>query len=163
MWGCPGSTGDTDGGHDDLPGRGAEFAQPADDECRHRHERRGVLEHLAQPLEVLPSAGRFVAGCAPDVEAVEGDHQGNAEPPRQGQQRDGVRTEMCVDHRYRPAVRARGHFPNEQSAMKTLYLVTRSLDPERTGQTRWVVRCKPALKAFTITSADRMPTPQNRS
>ncbi|COW88253.1 transposase for IS2606 [Mycobacterium tuberculosis] len=27
-------------------------------------------------------------------------------------------------------MRARGHFPNEQSALKTLYLVTRSLDPK---------------------------------
>ena len=34
-----------------------------------------------------------------------------------------------LNARYRRAVRARGHFPNEQSAMKTLYLVTRSLDP----------------------------------
>nr|WP_302476617.1 hypothetical protein [Gordonia rubripertincta] len=28
-------------------------------------------------------------------------------------------------------MRARGHFPNEQSALKTLYLVTRSLDRSR--------------------------------
>ena len=34
-----------------------------------------------------------------------------------------------LNARYRPAVRARGHFPTEQAAMKTLYLVTRSLDP----------------------------------
>ena len=31
--------------------------------------------------------------------------------------------------RYRRAVRARGHFPTEQAALKCLYLVTRSLDP----------------------------------
>ena len=31
--------------------------------------------------------------------------------------------------RYRRAVNAKGHFPTEQAAMKTLYLVTRSLDP----------------------------------
>lgn len=30
---------------------------------------------------------------------------------------------------YRRAVRARGHFPTEQTALKCLYLVTRSLDP----------------------------------
>ena len=35
-----------------------------------------------------------------------------------------------INARYRRAVRARGHFPNEQAAMKTLYLVTRSLDPK---------------------------------
>lgn len=62
-----------------------------------------------------------------------------------------------LNARYRRAVRARGHFPNEQSAMKTLYLVTRSLDPKGTAQTRWVTRWKPALNAFAITFADRMP------
>ena len=46
--------------------------------------------------------------------------------------------------------------------MKTLYLVTRSLDPKGTGQRRWVTRWKPALNAFAITFADRMPTAQDR-
>lgn len=36
--------------------------------------------------------------------------------------------------RYRLAIRARGHFPTEQAAMKCLYLVTRSLDPTRPRQ-----------------------------
>jgi len=67
-----------------------------------------------------------------------------------------------LNARYRRAVRARGHFPNEQAAMKTLYLVTRSLDPKGTGQTRWAMRWKPALNAFAITFADRMPAAENR-
>ena len=67
-----------------------------------------------------------------------------------------------LNARYRRAVRARGHFPNEQSAMKTLYLVTRSLDPKGTGRTRWVTRWKPALNAFAITFADRMPAAENQ-
>jgi len=67
-----------------------------------------------------------------------------------------------LNARYRRAVRARGHFPNEQSAMKTLYLVTRSLDPRGTGQTRWAMRRKPAPNAFAITFADRMPAAQDR-
>jgi len=62
-----------------------------------------------------------------------------------------------LNARFRRAVRARGHFPNEQAAMKTLYLVTRSLDPKGTGQTRWATRWKPALNAFAITFADRIP------
>ena len=66
-----------------------------------------------------------------------------------------------LNARDRRAIRARGHFPNEQSAMKTLYLVTRSLDPKGTGQTRWAVRWKPALNAFAITFADRMPAAQD--
>ena len=66
-----------------------------------------------------------------------------------------------LNARFRRAVRARGHFPNEQSAMKTLYLVVRSLDPKGTGQTRWASRWKPALNAFAITFADRIPAAEN--
>jgi putative transposase len=67
-----------------------------------------------------------------------------------------------LNARYRRAVKARGHFPTEQASMKCLYLVTRSLDPMGTGQTRWAVRWKPALNAFAITFADRMPAAENR-
>jgi hypothetical protein len=38
--------------------------------------------------------------------------------------------------------------------MKCLYLVTGSLDPKGTGQTRWVTQSKPALNAFAITFAE---------
>src|SRR3954462_9348581 len=62
-----------------------------------------------------------------------------------------------LNARYRRAIRARGHFPTEQAAMKCLYLVTRSLDPTGTGRTRWTMRWKPALNAFAITFADRFP------
>lgn len=62
-----------------------------------------------------------------------------------------------LNARYRRAVKARGHFPTEQAALKCLYLVTRSLDPKGTGQKKWAVRWKPALNAFAITFADRMP------
>jgi transposase-like protein len=67
-----------------------------------------------------------------------------------------------LNARYRRAVKARGHFPTEQAAMKCLYLVTRSLDPKGTGQTKWAVRWKPALNAFAITFADRMPAAEDR-
>ena len=63
-----------------------------------------------------------------------------------------------LNARYRRAVRARGHFPTEQAAMKCLYLVTRSLDPTGRGRARWTMRWKPALNAFAVTFADRMPT-----
>ena len=66
-----------------------------------------------------------------------------------------------LNARYRRAVKARGHFPTEQAAMKCLYMVTRSLDPKGTGQTRWAVRWKPALNAFAITFAYRMPAAEN--
>lgn len=60
-----------------------------------------------------------------------------------------------INARYRRAVRARGHFPNEQAALKCLYLVTRSLDPTDGSRARWVIRWKPALNAFAITFAER--------
>ncbi|MCZ7424126.1 IS256 family transposase [Micromonospora sp. WMMA1949] len=62
-----------------------------------------------------------------------------------------------LNARYRRAVKARGHFPNELAALKCLYLVTRSLDPTGDGRTRWTMRWKPALNAFAITFSDRFP------
>jgi transposase-like protein len=66
-----------------------------------------------------------------------------------------------VNARYRRAVTARGHFPTEQAALKVLYLVTRGMDPKGTGQARWTMRWKPALNAFAVTFADRMPAAEN--
>ena len=34
--------------------------------------------------------------------------------------------------------------------------------PKGTGQSRWVMRWNPALNAFAITFADRMPEPEDR-
>ena len=61
-----------------------------------------------------------------------------------------------LNARFRRATRARGHFPNEQAALKCLYLVVRSLDPKGTGQQRWMNRWKPALNAFAITFESRL-------
>ena len=61
-----------------------------------------------------------------------------------------------LNARYRRAVRARGHFPNDQAALKCLYLVTRSLDPTGKGKARWAMRWKPALNAFAITFEGRI-------
>jgi putative transposase len=58
--------------------------------------------------------------------------------------------------RYRRAIRARGHFPTDQAALKCLYLVTRSLDPTGRGKIRWAMRWKPALNAFAITFEGRI-------
>ncbi|MEZ2388531.1 IS256 family transposase [bacterium RCC_150] len=66
-----------------------------------------------------------------------------------------------LNARYRRAVKARGHFPTEQAALKCLYLVTRSLDPTGAGRTRWTMRWKPALNAFAITFSDRFPAAEN--
>ena len=61
-----------------------------------------------------------------------------------------------INARYRRAIKARGHFPNEAAAMKCLYLVTRSLDPTGRGRARWMMRWKPALNAFAITFEGRL-------
>jgi putative transposase len=61
-----------------------------------------------------------------------------------------------INARYRRAIRARGHFPTEQAALKCLYLVTRSLDPTGRGRARWATRWKPALNAFAITFEGRI-------
>lgn len=67
-----------------------------------------------------------------------------------------------VNARYRRAVRARGHFPTEQAALKCLYLATRALDPTGKGKARWAMRWKPALNAFAITFDGRInPSPAN--
>jgi transposase-like protein len=55
-----------------------------------------------------------------------------------------------VNARLRRAVNARGHFPNEQAAMKCLYMALMGLDPTGRGPGAWVRRWKPALNAFDI-------------
>jgi putative transposase len=63
-----------------------------------------------------------------------------------------------LNARMRRATRARGHFPNEQAALKCLYLTVRSLDPTGKGAARWMNRWKPALNAFAITFEGRLLT-----
>jgi len=61
-----------------------------------------------------------------------------------------------INARIRRAVRARGHFPNEQAALKCVYLAVMSLDPTGAGQKRWMTRWKAALNAFEITFDGRL-------
>ena len=86
--------------------------------------RRGVRGEVGQPYPAISSCGNAWEQFTPfldyDVE---------------------IRTVLCSTNaiesfnaRYRRAVTVRGRFPTEQAAMKCLYLVTRSLDPEGTGQ-----------------------------
>src|SRR6478609_6795989 len=67
-----------------------------------------------------------------------------------------------LNARYRRSVRARGHFPNEQAALKCLYMATRSLDPTGKGRARWTMRWKPALNAFAITFEGRITPGSNQ-
>jgi transposase-like protein len=61
-----------------------------------------------------------------------------------------------LNARFRRAVRARGHFPTEQAALKCLYLTVVSLDPTGRGRRRWTNRWKAALNAFDITFDGRV-------
>ena len=74
-----------------------------------------------------------------------------------------IRTLICTTNaieslnaRFRRSVKARGHFPNEQAALKHLYLVIISLDPTGRGRQRWSNRWKAALNAFDITFDGRL-------
>ena len=61
-----------------------------------------------------------------------------------------------VNARIRRAVKARGHFPNDQAALKCVYLAVMSLDPTDTGRRRWTMRWKPALNAFDLAFDGRL-------
>jgi putative transposase len=74
-----------------------------------------------------------------------------------------IRTVICTTNaieslnaRLRRAVRARGHFPTEQAALKCLYMAIMSLDPTGKGRQRWTNRWKAALNAFEITFDGRL-------
>jgi transposase-like protein len=74
-----------------------------------------------------------------------------------------IRTIICTTNaieslnaRFRRSVKARGHFPTEQAALKHLYLVIVSLDPTGRGRQRWSNRWKAALNAFDMTFDGRL-------
>jgi putative transposase len=66
-----------------------------------------------------------------------------------------------LNARFRRAVNARGHFPNEQAALKVLYLTVIGLDPTGRGRQRWSNRWKAALNAFEITFDGRLSAGRN--
>lgn len=61
-----------------------------------------------------------------------------------------------LNSRFRRAVKARGHFPSENAALKSLYLTVISLDPTGRGRKRWTNRWKKALNAFDIAFEGRI-------
>jgi putative transposase len=74
-----------------------------------------------------------------------------------------IRTVICttnaiesVNARIRRAVNARGHFPNEQAALKCVFLAITSLDPTGKGRQRWMNRWKAPLNAFEVAFEGRL-------
>lgn len=66
-----------------------------------------------------------------------------------------------LNARFRRAVRHRGHFPNEQAAMKVLYLVANTRRPNRTDLVGKTAGWKQILNALTIHYGDRLTPPNN--
>lgn len=74
-----------------------------------------------------------------------------------------IRTVICstnaiesLNARFRRSVKARGHFPNEQAALKHLYLTILSLDPTGRGRQKWMIRWKAPLNAFDLAFDGRL-------
>lgn len=63
-----------------------------------------------------------------------------------------------VNARIRKAVKARGHFPTEQAALKCVYLAVMSLGRTGKARQRWSNRWKSALNAFAVAFPDRIVT-----
>ncbi|MCP4963698.1 MAG: IS256 family transposase [bacterium] len=61
-----------------------------------------------------------------------------------------------LNARFRKAVRQRGHFPNEQAAMKVLYLCARRREKNRSNPTGKVVRWGKILNALVVAYGDRV-------
>ena len=61
-----------------------------------------------------------------------------------------------LNARFRRAVRHRGHFPNEQAAMKVLYLVANQQRPNRQDLVGRVNGWKTILNTLTIHYGDRI-------
>ncbi|MFF4733258.1 IS256 family transposase [Streptomyces mirabilis] len=61
-----------------------------------------------------------------------------------------------VNARIRKAVRARGHFPTEQAALKCVYMAVMSPDPTGVGRKRWTMRWKGAMNAFDLAFDGRL-------
>ncbi len=74
-----------------------------------------------------------------------------------------IRTVICstnaiesLNSRFRRSVKARGHFPNEQAALKHLYLTVTSLDPTGRGRQKWMIHWKAPLNAFDLAFDGRL-------
>jgi transposase-like protein len=65
-----------------------------------------------------------------------------------------------LNARFRRAVRHRGHFPNEQAALKVLYLVATTRRQNRENMTGQIHNWKQILNALTIHYGDRLTITQ---
>lgn len=94
---------------------------------------RDAPDPTSGPYDLIRHPGWSASHVIPDTNAIE-----------------------SVNARIRKAVKARGHFPNEQAALKCVYFAVMSLDPTGNGRQRWSNRWKGALNAFTIAFPGRI-------
>ena len=85
------------------------------------------------PLDLEPAPGRSARDVIPDTNAIE-----------------------SLNARFRRAVRHRGHFPNEQAALKVLYLVAHQHRSGRDNLTGRINGWKTILNTLTIHYGDRI-------
>jgi transposase-like protein len=61
-----------------------------------------------------------------------------------------------LNSRFRRATSRRGHFPNEQAAMKVLYLTVQERRPNRSNPTGQINGWKSILNTLAMTYGDRL-------
>lgn len=61
-----------------------------------------------------------------------------------------------LNARFRAATRRRGHFPDEQSALKVLYLAVLSREKNKTNPTGQIAGWKNILNVLSMTYGDRL-------
>ena len=66
-----------------------------------------------------------------------------------------------LNARFRRAVRHRGHFPNEQAALKVLYLVAMQHRPNRSNMTGKINGWNQILNALSVHYGDRIAAADN--
>jgi putative transposase len=67
-----------------------------------------------------------------------------------------------LNARFRRAVRHRGHFPNDQAALKVLYLVATARRPNRENLTGKINGWKKILNTLTMHYGDRITATTNQ-
>jgi hypothetical protein len=112
-------------------------------------------DEVVERIGFVGQTAPLVPGAAQLADPADvGDRVGTHGSSRLSRAADRVGS-MLISWRSR-AVKAWGHFPTEQAAVKCVYMAIMSLDPTGKGRQRWSNRWKPALNAFTVAFPGRI-------
>ena len=129
-----------------LPGDARDLHRP------HRRRRRGPLRRVRRHLaRALPGDDRHLAS-GPGASSS----RSSTSPSSCAASSTPPTPSESLNARFRKAVRHRGHFPNEQAALKVLYLVATEHRPNRSNPTGRINGWKTILNALTIHYGDRI-------